>query len=83
MGVPGPVPVLDKDRTSTGQGRLWIYRGDDLHPYTVYGYTPTRKRDEPVDVLGDYEGCLCADAYGGYDGIYPVLPLAMISLTMA
>jgi hypothetical protein len=65
-----PMPVLDKDRSSTRQGRLWIYRGDDLHPYTVYDYTPTRKRDGPVDFLGDYQGYLCADAYGGYDGIY-------------
>ena len=65
-----PMPVLDKNRSSTRQGRLWIYRGDDLHPYTVYDYTPTRKRDGPVDFLGQYEGYLCADAYGGYDGIY-------------
>lgn len=65
-----PVPVLDKDRDRTRQGRLWTYRGDDLHPYTVYDYTPTRKRDGPVEFLGDYQGYLQADAYGGYDGIY-------------
>ena len=65
-----PVPVLDKDRDSTRQGRLWTYRGDDLHPYTVYDYTPSRARDGPVEFLGDYEGYLHADAYGGYDGIY-------------
>jgi len=65
-----PVPVLDKDRDRTRQGRLWTYRGDDLHPYTVYDYTPTRKRDGPVEFLGDYHGYLQADAYGGYDGIY-------------
>ena len=28
-----PVPVLDKERSSTRQGRLWAYLGDDLHPY--------------------------------------------------
>ena len=65
-----PMPVLDKDRDRARQGRLWIYRGDDLHPYIVYDYTPTHKRDGPVEFLGDYEGYLCADAYGGYDGIY-------------
>ncbi|MBN1553392.1 MAG: IS66 family transposase, partial [Phycisphaerae bacterium] len=51
-------------------GRLWVYRGDDEHPYSIYDYTPTRKRDGPVEFLGDYEGHLHADAYGGYDGIY-------------
>ena len=65
-----PMPVLDRQRETARQGRLWIYRGDDLHPYTVYDYTPTHKRDGPVEFLGDYEGYLCADAYGGYDGIY-------------
>jgi transposase len=65
-----PMPVLDKDRDSTRQGRIWIYRGDDQHPYTVYDYTPTRKRDGPAEFLEDYAGYLCADAYGGYDGIY-------------
>ena len=65
-----PMPVLDKDRDRTRQGRLWTYRGDDLHPYTVYDYTPTRARDGPVEFLGDYQGYLQADAYGGYDGIY-------------
>jgi transposase len=65
-----PMPVLDRQRDTARQGRLWIYRGDDLHPYTVYDYTPTHRRDGPVEFLGEYEGYLCADAYGGYDGIY-------------
>jgi transposase len=65
-----PVPVLDRERDRTRQGRLWTYRGDDLHPYTVYDYTPTRKRDGPVEFPGDYQGYLQADAYGGYDRIY-------------
>jgi transposase len=65
-----PVPVLDKDRDRARQGRLWTYRGDDLHPYTVYDYTPSRARDGPAEFLGDYRGYLQADAYGGYDGIY-------------
>jgi len=66
-----PVPVLDRlhpGRTRTG--RLWVYRGDDEHPYTVFDYTPTRKRDGPAAFLGDYKGYLQADAFGGYDGIY-------------
>jgi transposase len=65
-----PVPVLDKDRKSARLGRLWAYLGDDLHPYTVYDYTPSRARDGPVEFLSKYEGYVHADAYGGYDGIY-------------
>jgi len=66
-----PVPVQDRlhpGRTRTG--RLWVYRGDAAHPYTVFDSTPTRKRDGPVAFLGDYKGHLQADAFGGYDGIY-------------
>ena len=65
-----PVPVLDKNLDSTRLGRLWTYRGDDLNPFTVYDYTPSRARDGPAEFLGDYQGYLQADAYGGYDGIY-------------
>ena len=65
-----PVPVLDKQRDKTRTGRLWTYRGDEVHPYTVYDYTPTHARDGPVEFLAAFEGYLQADAYGGYDGIY-------------
>ena len=65
-----PVPVRDKDLPKTRTGRLWVYRGDDAHPYTVYDYTASRKRDGPVNFLSDFSGYLQADAYGGYDGIY-------------
>jgi hypothetical protein len=40
------------------------------NPYTVYDYTPSRKRDGPARWLAGYRGYLQADAYGGYDGIY-------------
>lgn len=62
------VPVLDKQ--SCRKGRLWVYLGDCAHPYIVYDYTATRKRDGPMNWLRDYRGYLQADAYGGYDGIY-------------
>jgi transposase len=64
------VPVLDREKTKTRIGRIWDYLGDRENPYTVFDYTPSRKRDGPVSFLGDYKGYLQADAYGGYDGIY-------------
>jgi transposase len=65
-----PVPVLCPGKGQTKTGRMWVYIGDDQHPYTVFDYTPTRSRDGPQAWLGDYQGYLHADAFGGYDGIY-------------
>lgn len=62
-----PVPVLDPSRDKTKQGRLWIYLGEPLAPYTVYDYTPDRSREGPQAWLGDYGGYLQCDAYSGYE----------------
>lgn len=59
-------PLLGKTLTA----RFWTYLGDRLHPYTVYDFTDSRKRDGPAQFLRGYRGYLQADAYGGYDGIY-------------
>jgi hypothetical protein len=64
------VPVLDPSLPHTRQGRFWLYFGDRNHPYAVYEYTPSRKRDGPARFLANYQGYLQADAFGGYDGIY-------------
>lgn len=58
------------------QGRFWVYVGDGQHPYTVYDFTPSRRRDGPAAFLDGFAGTnenpryLQADAFGGYDGIY-------------
>jgi transposase len=65
-----PVEVLDPNLPHTRTGRFWAYVGDRRNPYVVYDYTPSRKRDGPVEFLQDYQGYLQADAFGGYDGIY-------------
>jgi transposase len=59
-------PLLGKARTA----RFWAYIGDAGHPYTVYDFTDSRKRDGPAKFLEGFEGYLQADAYGGYDGLY-------------
>ncbi|MCA9413974.1 MAG: IS66 family transposase [Candidatus Omnitrophica bacterium] len=58
------VPVLEKDRKTTKQGRLWVY-GNDAH--IVYDYTPNRSREGPKAFLKGYRGYLQADAYAGYN----------------
>jgi len=65
-----PVSVLDAQLPETRTGRFWVYVGDAEHPYSVYDYTPSRKRDGPAGFLAGYRGYLAADAFSGYDGIY-------------
>lgn len=50
--------------------RLWVYLGDKDHPYNVFDFTQTRKRDGPQHFLANYQGYLHADAFSGYDGLY-------------
>ena len=61
------MPLLQPGKAK--QARMWIYRGDDTHPYNVFAFTESRKRDGPAQFLKDFRGTLLADAYGGYDGI--------------
>lgn len=41
------------------------------HPYTLFDFTMSHKRDGPRSYLGDFAGHLQADAFSGYDHIYP------------
>jgi transposase len=54
--------------------RLWAYLGDNAHPYNVFDFTQTRKRDGPQQFLANYQGYLHADAFSGYDGLYLPAP---------
>ncbi|MCC6493621.1 MAG: IS66 family transposase, partial [Pirellulales bacterium] len=65
-----PVPIQSPGAKQCRQGRIWCYLGDDANPYTVYHYTPSRKRDGPQKWLAGFTGFLQADAYGGYDGVF-------------
>ncbi len=64
------VPIQSPGQKKCRQGRIWCYLGDEANPYTVYDYTPNRKRDGPQQWLGSYKGYLQADAYSGYDCVY-------------
>jgi transposase len=52
------------------KSRMWVYLGDEEHPYTVFDHTRSRKRDGPLKFLGEYKGIVQADAYAGYDRIF-------------
>jgi len=65
-----PVKVLVGGEEGSRQGRFWTYIGDEQHPYSVYDFTMSRRRDGPQTFLRAFRGYLHADAYGGYDAIY-------------
>ena len=65
------VTVLGGEAPGSVKGRFWAYLGDAEAPYSVYDFTMSRARDGPAAFLEDYRGFLQADAYGGYDGIFP------------
>jgi hypothetical protein len=51
------------------KARMWVYVGDEAHPYNIFDFTLNRGRDGPKYFLKDYNQVLLADAYGGYDGV--------------
>jgi transposase len=51
------------------KARMWVYAGDEAHPYNVFDFTLNRGRDGPKYFLKNYNQVLLADAYGGYDGL--------------
>ena len=61
------MPMLSKEKTANA--RMWVYVGDDDHPYNVFDFTLNRGRDGPKYFLKDYRQVLLADAYGGYNGV--------------
>jgi hypothetical protein len=65
-----PVKVRDSERKIKVLGRLWIYYGDHLHPFNVFDFTMSRKRDGPRQFLAGFRGHLQADAFSGYDCVY-------------
>jgi len=48
---------------------MWVYIGDDEHPYNIYDFSTSRNREGPIHFLGDYDQVLLADGYAGYNGV--------------
>ncbi len=62
-----PVTIAQHQGRSQ-KGRVWIYLNREGRHW--YHFTDSRKRDGPVEVLGEYAGFIHADAYKGYDVLY-------------
>jgi transposase len=54
----------------TAQARLWGYLGDPHHHQVFYEFSPDRKQEHPLGILGNFKGGIQADAYPGYDSLF-------------
>lgn len=63
-----PVLVQDRAERPCGKGYLWVYIGDAR--LVVFDFTETRSRAGPLNMLGDYQGYVQADAYSGYNVLF-------------
>lgn len=61
------LPMLSPGQAA--KARMWVYVGDDEHPYNVFDFTLNRGRDGPKYFLNDFREVLLADAYAGYNGV--------------
>lgn len=61
-----PIKVQDRSKAKNIKlGRVWIYRGDDEHPFNLYDYTTGRGRDGPMLFLAHFQGFLLGDCFSG------------------
>ena len=69
------VPVMAKSKTDIA--RLWVYVRDDRPfagpepPAALFHYSRDRRGEHPRVHLATWSGILQADAYGGYNELYP------------
>ncbi len=61
------MPMQSKDKVANA--RMWVYVGDQDHPYNVFDFTMDRGRAGPKLFLKDYNQVLLADGYAGYNGV--------------
>jgi transposase len=61
------MPMQSKEKCVNA--RMWVYVGDEMHPYNIFDFTLNRGRDGPKYFLKDYNQVLLADGYGGYNGV--------------
>jgi transposase len=61
------MPMQAKEKAA--RAYMWVYIGDDDHPYNIYDFSTSRNREGPINFLGDYDQVLLADGYAGYNGV--------------
>jgi len=62
--------LKEPGRDHRKQSFMWVFRrGDPEKPMVLYHYSPSRSGDIPKQILGDYQGFIQTDGYGGYDAL--------------
>ncbi len=65
------LPLIEPGRGKTRQARMWVYiRGGEGPRLVVYDFTIDRKRERPIEFVGEYQGYVHADAYSGYNELF-------------
>ncbi|MFH2001350.1 MAG: IS66 family transposase [Planctomycetota bacterium] len=65
------VRLIEPGLGKTRQARMWIYiRGDPGPPLVVFDFTQDRRKERPLEFLGNFQGYIHADAYSGYDELF-------------
>jgi transposase len=68
-----PVAQLDPGSGKTKKAYLWAYRSNDLEPgprIIVFDYQPGRSGSHARNFLGQWQGHLMVDDYGGYKALF-------------
>lgn len=65
-----PVKVLvRKLKKNIKTGRIWVYIGDENHPFNLFHYTPGRAREGPKKFLKGFRRYLQGDCFSGNEAI--------------
>ena len=60
--------LAEPGRAATATSYMWLFRrGDPERPALVYQYHASRSGDVASDFLGDFQGYVQTDGYGGYN----------------
>jgi hypothetical protein len=61
--------VLRPGTGKTGLVYLWVYVGDEDHPYQLFDYRLDRTRAGPREILGGFQGGLLSDGHSAYTAL--------------
>jgi hypothetical protein len=68
------VRYLGEEIGKSSLGYLFGYAGDAEHRFLYYDFRPTRSRDGPREVLGNFHGVLQTDGYSAYESLVREFP---------
>jgi transposase len=61
--------VLRPGTGKTGLVYLWVYVGDEDHPYQLFDYRLDRTRAGPREIMGEFQGGLLTDGHSAYTAL--------------